>query len=169
MPFFPMQLKNPFLINTYVKYVIIPEAYDAKLFDQYTEPCAVAGWGKNFPGSDVGSGTYLRHVNISLIPPEQCQINEIDKKVHICAGVEEGGKDACHGDSGGPLLCKDIQVGIVSWGKGCARAGTPGVYTRLDAYLDWMNYSILNNYAVRNGLNVLTLVFVLIGLLFFVL
>ena len=51
----------------------------------------------------------------------------------VCAGVPEGGKDACQGDSGGALLLKKSgkQVGIVSWGKGCAQKEYPGVYTNL--------------------------------------
>lgn len=39
------------------------------------------------------------------------------------------------GDSGGPLVCeedgKKQQVGIISWGYGCATLGVPGVYTNL--------------------------------------
>jgi secreted trypsin-like serine protease len=42
--------------------------------------------------------------------------------------------DACQGDSGGPLFAQDhngfVQVGVASWGEGCA-SGFPGVYTRL--------------------------------------
>ena len=61
----------------------------------------------------------------------------------ICAGLEQGGKDACQGDSGGPLVKYDkngcpYQIGIVSWGVGCGREESPGAYTRISAYADWV-------------------------------
>ncbi|MGY3569903.1 S1 family peptidase [Vibrio paucivorans] len=53
----------------------------------------------------------------------------------ICAGFSYGGKDSCQGDSGGPLVYDDNgitkQIGVVSWGDGCAQADAYGVYANV--------------------------------------
>jgi len=65
----------------------------------------------------------------------------------LCALDEEGAKDSCYGDSGGPIVERsyrgdgtfvDIHVGIVSWGDGCANPNKPGVYARTSAGVDWI-------------------------------
>jgi secreted trypsin-like serine protease len=65
----------------------------------------------------------------------------ISAETHICAGV--GDADSCTGDSGGPLVFRPeegppVQIGIVSWGLGCARAEAPGIYARVAHYKDWI-------------------------------
>ena len=58
----------------------------------------------------------------------------------FCAG---GGKvDSCQGDSGGPLIVnvkgKITLAGVTSWGYGCGVTGSPGVYTKVANYIDWI-------------------------------
>ena len=63
----------------------------------------------------------------------------------FCAGYTDGTpRDTCQGDSGGPLFvhCSEddsiVLVGIASWGYGCAASVTPGIYTKVKAYADWV-------------------------------
>ena len=60
----------------------------------------------------------------------------------FCAGYLEGGKDGCQGDSGGPLICainnQPVLVGITSWGFGCAKENSPGVWTKVSDYTNWI-------------------------------
>lgn len=63
--------------------------------------------------------------------------------------TEAGGVDTCQGDSGGPLTCSSssgpVLQGITSFGRGCARPGIPGVYTRVSSYNSWIEQTILAN------------------------
>ncbi|KAG7197166.1 hypothetical protein KM043_007248 [Ampulex compressa] len=139
------RLRKAFRVNSFVKYVSIPFRYETDIAEKYTEPCVAIGWGKHIPGSNKGAGTYLRHVKLPLIPGDKCPVKGVEGSTQLCAGLREGGRDACQGDSGGPLLCNGTQVGIVSWGEGCARPNSPGVYCRVDFYLEWLNVTIVRN------------------------
>lgn len=117
----------------------------------------VAGWGGT-TGYEPGEGPtsdfpdILHQVDLQLMTNEQC-IDILSENVFvgdeditsnmICAAVPEGGKGSCQGDSGGPLVINTgsgvQQVGIVSFGFGCAAEGYPGVYTRISQYIDWIN------------------------------
>ena len=57
--------------------------------------------------------------------------------------------DTCQGDSGGPLMIftsseQWVLVGLTSFGFGCAQPGYAGVYTRIPAYVNWIN-SFIND------------------------
>ncbi|RZC37499.1 Trypsin domain containing protein, partial [Asbolus verrucosus] len=91
----------------------------------------VTGWGL-LSEDEAISPNVLHSVDVNIVGREEC-INDyvhVDDAVvdetMICAGVPEGGKDACSGDSGGPLSSDGKLVGIVSWGVGCAEASYPG-------------------------------------------
>lgn len=75
--------------------------------------------------------------------------NQFDAAV-ICAGHLAGGIDACKGDSGGPLMLPIrsektfafYQIGIVSYGIGCARKNIPTAYTNVPHFIDWIQYML---------------------------
>jgi trypsin len=86
--------------------------------------------------SDGGSSaSTLQEVVVNFIPTSECNKatmynGDIYDQSMFCAGVSGGGKDSCQGDSGGPIVIQqngqDVQVGVVSWGDGCALANAPG-------------------------------------------
>uniref|UniRef100_A0A8C2WSV1 Peptidase S1 domain-containing protein n=1 Tax=Cyclopterus lumpus TaxID=8103 RepID=A0A8C2WSV1_CYCLU len=102
----------------------------------------VTGFG-NTQADSISGADVLQEVNLPIVGNNECKCaySEITDNM-ICAGLREGGKDSCQGDSGGPLVTKKdsvwIQIGVVSFGEGCARPMTPGVYTRVSEYQDWI-------------------------------
>lgn len=103
----------------------------------------ISGWGRMVEGGDASRG--LLKANVPIISQSECN-RVFDGAIGagmICAGFREGGIDTCQGDSGGPLVVSGgpagrYQVGIVSWGYGCAREEAYGVYTRVSHYADWI-------------------------------
>ncbi len=45
-------------------------------------------------------------------------------------------------DSGGPLFVGGVQVGVTSYGFGCADPDFPGVYARVTTYLSWIKSTL---------------------------
>lgn len=64
----------------------------------------------------------------------------------ICAAFVEGGRGPCNGDFGGPLVQREentfIQLGVVSWSRGCAKQGLPTVYARVPFFYNWINENL---------------------------
>mmetsp|Transcript_14776 Transcript_14776/g.27344 ORF Transcript_14776/g.27344 Transcript_14776/m.27344 type:complete len:360 (+) Transcript_14776:215-1294(+) len=89
---------------------------------------------------------FLFEVTVQAVSDQTCDSifgDNFDKDIMFCAGDLDGGKDSCQGDSGGPLInAEGVQIGIVSFGQGCAIEGTAGVYTRVSTYSDFINATI---------------------------
>ncbi|KAH8382773.1 hypothetical protein KR009_005191, partial [Drosophila setifemur] len=98
------------------------------------------GWGLNETGGSVQNT--LQEVSLKIYSDVECTLlhgGKTDPKYHLCSGVDEGGKGQCSGDSGGPLMYNNQQVGIVSWSvKPCTVAPYPGVYCKVSQYIDWI-------------------------------
>lgn len=110
----------------------------------------VSGYGRTI---EKQATPRLRQVDVPVVSMRKCKLDysrgdaalagRLRGDVQLCAGFKDGGCDACQGDSGGPLAVFDksgnyVQVGVVSFGIGCARPDFPGVYTRVSAFEGWM-------------------------------
>ena len=142
--------------------VTIPNLAQWQGLTQGGDAVQSAGWGTTSSGGS--SPSQFRVADLTVIPDSVCGdysgtyrvgsltyrgLGDIFNSAKmICAGgATQTGLpiDTCQGDSGGPLVADSTLVGIVSWGIGCAGYDegtpirlTPGVYTRLGSYLDWL-------------------------------
>ncbi len=131
----------------------------------------VSGWGyvfdysafqKEFPDTEVDWGLLtpneLQEVEVPVQNFDACRQSYTSQGAgdipegQMCAGLKRGGKDSCQGDSGGPLVAANpdnkkgyVQVGVVSWGRGCAQPKLFGIYTRTDYFAGWVKKTISEN------------------------
>ena len=108
----------------------------------------VTGWGLTSSGHQ---SNILQKGDVTTMTKKQCtswpkkfKRYQITENM-LCAQAK--GRDACKGDSGGPLAVQGqdgayAQIGIVSWSFGCAKDFYPGVYTKLTALLPWLKETI---------------------------
>uniref|UniRef100_A0A286Y5W4 Chymotrypsin C n=2 Tax=Cavia porcellus TaxID=10141 RepID=A0A286Y5W4_CAVPO len=139
-----IKLAEPVELSETIQAACLPEK-GYQLPDNY--PCYVTGWGRlwtNGPIADVlqqGLQPVVGHSTCSRWDYWGFQVT----KNMVCAGGD-GVISACNGDSGGPLNCQaengvwQLQ-GIVSFGSsmGCNTVKKPAVFTRVSAYIDWIN------------------------------
>ena len=157
-----IRLDHPATLNNRVNTICLPEI--AYQFPPGTK-CTISGWGTTQEGGNPSP--VLMQAKVLIVHHEACRHNQsYGEKITedmICAGLRQGGVDSCEGDSGGPLVCKNpvnprqwIQVGVTSWGKGCARALKYGVYSNIKKYLPWINFLTGNIEGGEGGDNVST-------------
>lgn len=132
--------------------VRLSNAYNPFTFADDT--AVVMGWGT----TSVYSSNYplmLQQTTVPITTQAECNsfyaYNGSISDSMVCAGFPQGGTDACTGDSGGPLVIPTPsinnvtlwqQLGIVSFGEGCAQANHYGVYTRVTSYEDFIQSTL---------------------------
>jgi len=131
------KLAEPLTFNEAVSAIALPKQIeDPGRSDYFT----VTGWGTTSAGGHTPD--CLMKVDVPFVDDSRCGLEypfSIAESM-ICAG--EHGKDSCQGDSGGPLTGyvngTRYLAGIVSWGRGCAGWFSPGVYTEVSYFVDWL-------------------------------
>ena len=131
----PIAMVNPELVQT--------GAIDAGVVS------TVLGWGTT---SESGSiSTLMRMVEVPIVSNATANApgsynGQIDSSM-LAAGFDAGKKDSCQGDSGGPLTVvgtdgTPVLAGVVSWGRGCARAKYYGIYGNVSVAYPWIMQTI---------------------------
>ncbi|XP_034244233.1 trypsin beta-like [Thrips palmi] len=140
-----LELASALSLGATIKPVVLPPSGKEP---QTNIPVVVSGWGLTTPQKRMlwrhrsaaspaallgpNLPTQLRKVTVRVVSRTTCHssYNAVLTSRMICAAAP--GKDACTYDSGGPLVDgSGVQVGIVSFGHGCAQAQYPGVYTHV--------------------------------------
>lgn len=124
----------------------LPPVNDMPLRGLYS--LSVAGYGEDENGQRPSEATMARQTDLTT--EGSVYYDSFNDELLIAAGnLVDGSRNfsgACRGDSGGPLFATfgstDVVVGIVSYGAADCRTTKPTVYTRVAAYLDWINEAV---------------------------
>jgi secreted trypsin-like serine protease len=147
-----IKLKEPLLLDpdTNINAICLPEK------GRSARPGTIlhaAGWGLQGEGKPNTVAIEAMEVALPLIGYDGKQCGEYPDEIlqegMVCAGYTRGGRDTCQGDSGGPLIYKKddkwYQLGVTSFGRGCAMKGYPGIYTDIGQFRKWMASCIHRN------------------------
>lgn len=136
-----LQLEKPYTQSTVLR---IADTYNN--LAEVGSNATVIGWGQMDTNKRNSYADSLQQTSLPIVSNEVCNARRSYdgdvKDTMLCAGLAKGGTDACVGDSGGPLVIETNngwqQIGIVSWGEGCALPYYYGVYTRVSSYQDFI-------------------------------
>lgn len=96
-------------------------------------------------GLGITAGTGLVQLEVSFVSDEECFANYGEDSIvadsMLCA--IDLCDDLCNGHIGAPLTYNEVQVGIGSWGYGCANPNYPSVFTQVDGFLDFISENTL--------------------------
>jgi trypsin len=135
-----LELRTPIVMGQFTQAVRLAPTSSGTFEGQMS---TITGWGTTSEGGSISQ--VLREVQIPIITNADCRYyygaSSITDRM-VCAYTAAERKDSCQGDSGGPAVVYSgstaQQVGIVSWGQGCARVNYPGVYTRVSSVYSWI-------------------------------
>jgi len=158
-----IKLSRDIVENDFASPVCLPfnddaENYSTNRFGGEDVETAVAGWGAT-TGTGRNPATILQYLTVNVTDSNDCKKIYAERggvltPKQICAGGTPG-KDSCVGDSGSGLMRllqlpnaffpKSYLIGVVSFGpRMCGTKGVPGVYTRVNSYMDWILDTVKN-------------------------
>lgn len=141
-----IRLSSDINYTDYIKPICLPSS---QLRSLPSEEVYVAGWGRTLTSK---RSSVKQKLSVPIVDVESCRNKFSARNVtlndnQICAGGKFR-EDTCDGDSGGPLMMVRggswFVEGIVSYGFRCGLEGWPAIYTRVNAYNDWIQQNLRN-------------------------
>uniref|UniRef100_A0A672J227 pancreatic elastase n=1 Tax=Salarias fasciatus TaxID=181472 RepID=A0A672J227_SALFA len=143
-----LKLSSSATLNSYVQLGSLPPSGQILPNNNL---CYITGWGLTSTGGSISA--QLKQAYLPLVDYKTCSSSgwwgSTVKNTMVCGGG--GAESGCNGDSGGPLNClyngkyyvHGIASFVSSWG--CNYPQKPTVFTRVSAYIDWIN-SVCTHY-----------------------
>uniref|UniRef100_A0A8C7HMU2 pancreatic elastase II n=1 Tax=Oncorhynchus kisutch TaxID=8019 RepID=A0A8C7HMU2_ONCKI len=139
-----IKLQSPVTFSDSVMAACLP---DSGIVLPHNAPCYVTGWGRLWTGGPIAD--VLQQALLPVVSHANCTKPDwwgsLVTSSMVCAGGD-GDLASCNGDSGGPLNCQNSDGswdvhGVVSFGSsmGCNYPKKPSVFTRVSAYISWIN------------------------------
>lgn len=143
-----LHLVRPATLSHTIVPICLPDmGLSERQLTQVGQDTVVTGWG--YRSETRRNRTFvLSFIKVPLVSHGECirvMHNRVSQNM-LCAGILGDPRDACEGDSGGPMVAAFhdtwFLVGLVSWGEGCGRLHNYGIYTKVSRYLDWIHRHI---------------------------
>jgi len=140
----------------YISPICLPYDGHAKLHipDPNENVTVAVGWGYKEGGiiNNIKSRRAVNLSNCTTLHENETKTVEVNLQKQFCAGGLHS-LDTCVGEIGSPLMKLDTVthnwrlVGIFSVGThDCNGTGSPGVYTRVSQYTDWIVDKLINGF-----------------------
>ncbi|XP_022427174.1 chymotrypsin-like elastase family member 1 [Delphinapterus leucas] len=144
-----LSLAQNVTLNSYVQLGVLPK--EGTILTN-NSPCYITGWGRTMTNGQLAQTlqqAYLPTVDYATCSSSSYWGSTV-KNTMVCAGGD-GVHSGCQGDSGGPLHCLVdgwyTVHGVTSFvsSLACNVSRKPTVFTRVSAYISWINNVTANN------------------------
>lgn len=139
-----IQLARPVDLTKDARAIGLPVAQDIASWPAAGTSAIISGWGATSTNGPSSDPLLRATVQVLSGPGASCgQYGpSFNSSMMICGGLPDGSADTCQGDSGGPFVVDvagvPILAGLTSNGVDCASAQFPGLYTRVTAFIPWI-------------------------------
>ncbi|XP_055598659.1 collagenase-like [Uranotaenia lowii] len=132
-----IRVNSTIIFTDNVKPITLPSVGESNQYEGYKP--LIMGFGMR--GDYQGTSSLLKYAEVSVISNSQCEITfgpAVIIPSTMCT-VGLAGQNTCNGDSGGPVVYDNVQIGIISFVhvNGC-ESGNPFGHVRVASLRQWI-------------------------------